>query len=146
MGGLGKLLPGSGNAIADAPAGYSAGASAPQTFVAFESRGLMITFSCCKQSDGSCSITAKFCNSLDKPMENFKMKAAVQKSAGHSLILNQATSTTLPARSDSVIQTMSVVKQPNSDSKLAMKLMIRYTFKGDQCEEMGDVNNFPPGL
>merc|ERR1711976_383436 len=99
---------------------------------------------CCKESDGSCSITAKLCNSLDKPMENFKMKAAVQKSAGHSLILNQATSTTLPARSDSVFQSMSV--ESTGEKNLAMKLMISYTYKGEQCQEMADVNNFPLGF
>jgi len=144
LGSLGSLFSSAGSkAIADAPAGGAAAAAPEHHMVVYDKGGLKISFACRKEADGSCTITATFCNGLDTPMTDFLFEAAVLK--GVRLAVQPATSGVLPPRSGSASQTMTVVNELAVEKGLAMKLRISYSLNGRKVEDLGQVGNFPAG-
>lgn len=133
------------------PFGLPVSAPAPSpgfpSIVAFENRGLKVTFDFEKNASSpqSSTIHASYTHSGSFPLSDFIFQAAVPKFM--QLQLEPATGSVVPAGNGGVVkQTMRVVNSMHGQKALVMKVRISYKVNGEDVLEQGQVSNFPAGL
>ncbi|XP_050236513.1 AP-1 complex subunit gamma-2-like [Mercurialis annua] len=115
--------------------------------VAFESSDLRITFVFSKSPGNpqTTVIQATFANLSSNTFTDFVFQAAVPKFL--QLHLDPASSNTLPASGNgSVTQNLRVTNSQHGKKSLVMRIRIAYKMNNKDMLEVGQINNFPPGL
>ncbi|XP_042388456.1 AP-1 complex subunit gamma-2-like isoform X1 [Zingiber officinale] len=117
------------------------------SITAFQSSTLKITFSFTKQPDKPqvTQILATFINLSFDAYTDFVFQAAVPKFV--KLHLDPASSNHLPSNGNgAVTQTVTVTNGQHGQKSLAMRIRIAYKVNNQEKLELGQINNFPPGL
>merc|ERR1719238_726406 len=116
-------------------------------FVAWNKNGLVIEFVCSKDP-GNPSITnidASFSNQTGAPFDGLNFQVAVPKYM--QLKMTPPSSTSVPPNnSGKATQQFKVANSMHGQKPLVLRVKIEYSSMGQPISEMGQVDNFPPGI
>jgi len=122
-----------------------AGGFAP--FQAYSKNGLSIMFACSKDPSNPSitTIEASFTSSMPQPLEGLNFQVAVPKYM--KLQMTPASSSTVPPNGmGKVTQLFKVANSMHGQKPVVLKIKVDYTSGGMPVSEMGQVDNFPPGV
>merc|ERR1719454_1763139 len=121
--------------------------AAPGSFVAWNKNGLLVEFVCTKDpaNQSVTNIEASFSNSTGAQFDGMNFQVAVPKYM--QLKMTPPTSATVPPNnSGKTTQLFKVANQMHGQKPLLLRIKIEYSTMGQAISEMGQVDNFPPGM
>ncbi|XP_035678744.1 AP-1 complex subunit gamma-1-like [Branchiostoma floridae] len=115
------------------------------SLIAYEKNGLKIEFSFQKDNSNAnvVIITLTATNSTDTPMDEFVFQAAVPKT--FQLQLQSPSGSVVPASNMGVVTQVIKILNPQK-APIRMRIKLTYNYKGNNVNDMGEVNSFPAAL